>query len=377
MAAPASIASDSELWAPVFEVRLRGRTLDPRVVHDVLEVSYHDSLDEIDGFTLTLSNWDAASPTYDELETRTFKYSDGGIFDPGEQIELRMGYRDDPPLELMLTGEITSLSPSFPASGPPTLKVGGLNVLHRLRRRQVSHAYTNATDAEIATEVAGRLEFRANQFEADTSSNERYEYVLQDNQYDIVFLLGRARRIGYDLIVDESSGRSVLKFKPSPKVRQSVYRLGYGATLQSFEPTLTTARQVSKVTVLGWDAVRKEVIRATVDRSQLPVRGVSDPADQQTIDRAYGNREEVISNRPVHTLGEAQTLARQTLERIVKDLVTARAATVGVPRLRAGTVVQLDGLGARFSGRYFVTSTTHTIGAGGYATSFECRREEL
>jgi phage protein D len=50
---------------------------------------------------------------------------------------------------------------------------------------------------------------------------------------------------------------------------------------------------------------------------------------------------------------------------------------VGLPDLRTGCVVQISGVGKRFSGRYFVTGTTHTIGDGGYTTRFECRREEL
>ncbi len=58
-------------------------------------------------------------------------------------------------------------------------------------------------------------------------------------------------------------------------------------------------------------------------------------------------------------------------------MVKGSGSTVGLPDLRAGTVVHVDGLGERFSGRYFITSTTHTIGDGGYATQFECRREEL
>jgi len=31
--------------------------------------------------------------------------------------------------------------------------------------------------------------------------------------------------------------------------------------------------------------------------------------------------------------------------------------TVGLPELRAGTVLQIEGVGARFSGRWFVTSS--------------------
>ncbi len=36
----------------------------------------------------------------------------------------------------------------------------------------------------------------------------------------------------------------------------------------------------------------------------------------------------------------------------------------------------IKGLGARFSGTYFLTETTHTIGAGGYTTRFGARRED-
>ena len=52
-------------------------------------------------------------------------------------------------------------------------------------------------------------------------------------------------------------------------------------------------------------------------------------------------------------------------------MVTATGSTVGLPDLRAGSVVEIDGLGDRFSGRYFVTGTTHTIGDGGYTTQFD------
>jgi phage protein D len=57
-------------------------------------------------------------------------------------------------------------------------------------------------------------------------------------------------------------------------------------------------------------------------------------------------------------------------------MVKASGSTVGLPDLRAGSVVMIDGAGKRFSGRYFVTATTHAIGDGGYTTQFECRREE-
>ena len=50
---------------------------------------------------------------------------------------------------------------------------------------------------------------------------------------------------------------------------------------------------------------------------------------------------------------------------------------VGLPDLRAGRVVTIDGVGARLYGTYFVTKTTHTIDDSGYITTFDCRREQF
>ncbi len=53
--------------------------------------------------------------------------------------------------------------------------------------------------------------------------------------------------------------------------------------------------------------------------------------------------------------------------------MTARGSTIGTPDLRAGRTVQIQKLGETFDGTYFVTSTTHHIGSGGYTTDFDAR----
>ena len=222
-------------------------------------------------------------------------------------------------------------------------------------------------------EIGQRLAIR---IDADQAAGEVYPYLIQDGKYDIVFLMNRARRIGFDLFVDEDQGESILRFQPSTGVRDVAYQLEYGASLIQFQPTLAAGLQVQKVTVRSWDTVRKQPIRATADRGQLRTHGVGQREDQE-LSKAFQNREEVIDTHPVQSQNEAQTLALQTLERIAKGMLTGSGSTVGLPDLRAGTVVDIDGLGSRFSGRYFVVSTSHAIGDSGYTTQFECRREEV
>jgi uncharacterized protein len=352
-----------DFYVPRFEVVLSDRPVGDNVARDITQVTYREDLEKIDEFELTVNNWDA--------ETRDFKYVDRDLFDPGKKVVLSMGYFPKTPTR-MVTGEITSLKPSFPTAGQPTLTVSGLNLLHRFRRSQVSRAYVQKRDSEIAQEIAKRV---GADIDAPNKDNEPvWDYLLQENQYDIVFLMNRARRIGYDLFVTEGSGSASpkLSFKPSSDVRDVTYKLTYGRSLVQFDPTLTTARQVGKVTVRGWDSRRGEPIAKTVTRDEL----TGDRSLTGDMRRAVDDREEVITDHPVHTDDEAVQLARETLTRIVNDMVTARVSTIGLPEIRAGTVVEIDGVGERFSGRYFVTSTTHTIGESGYTTEFGCRLQE-
>lgn len=368
------IYKGQDFYVPAFEVKVGPQRVSREVIHDITQVSYKDNVKEIDSFEITLSNWDS--------RTRDFKYSDLDTFNPGKKVELWMGYFGK--LHLMLTGEITGLKPSFPSGGQPTLVVSGLNLLHRLRKKQESHSYQGVTDNQIAKQIQGRLGITIETEENAPGQREQYQYLFQDNQYDILFLMQRARAIGYDLTVIEEgdstnlkSKPSKLRFAPSENIKTTIYELKYGISLIEFQPTLTTAHQVGKVTVRGWDAVKKKPIEVTVGRRDLETKGVGKAGGQEAIEQTFSEREEIIVNRPVASEQEARTLARRTLENNAKEMVTGNGSVVGLPDLRAGCIIYISGVGRRFSGRYFVTSTTHTIGDSGYTTHFECRREEL
>ena len=364
-----TIYRGQDFYVPHFEVQVGGYKLPKDVLRDVTQVTYRDNIEEIDSFEIVVFNeW--------LHEKRAFKYSDSDIFNPGQMLELKMGYyNQNGGLRLMIKGQITSLRPSFPASGISTMTVSGLNMLHALRKKQVSDTYKKMTDSEIAKRIGRRLGIK---MDIKPQENEtQHNYQFQDNRYDIVFLLERARQNGYELFITESDkDGSVLFFGISEAPRVTAYKLNYGSSLIQFQPNLTTARQVSKVTVRGWDAKNKKPITATVSRSQLDTRSAKDPIDQAMIAKAVEDREEVITDQPVHSEQEAKQIAKRTLEHIAKDTVTASGSTVGLPDLRAGSILEISGLGRRFSGRYFVKATTHTIGESGYTTQFECRLEE-
>ena len=58
-------------------------------------------------------------------------------------------------------------------------------------------------------------------------------------------------------------------------------------------------------------------------------------------------------------------------------LVSGSGATIGIPDLRSGSVIELQGLGPRFSGQYYIKEATPSIGSNGYQTSFNVQRNAV
>jgi hypothetical protein len=59
----------------------------------------------------------------------------------------------------------------------------------------------------------------------------------------------------------------------------------------------------------------------------------------------------------------------------LNERLTASGSTVGDPRIVAGAVLRIEGVGEQFGGLYRVTSATHTLDTGGFTTRFDARKE--
>ena len=386
-------------YAPQFEIRVKGAQIPNDVLRDVVEVTYKDNWKEIDSFELTVNNWDPSTNSFkyvgaetpESLNQDTSESRRQRLFEPcNKEVEVKMGYVGD--LKVMLTGNFTTMEPNFPSSGAPTLSVRGLNILHQLRRKQYVYAWENKRDSEIAENLATLRDRETGQkrfplpIEIDDnalSTEPQIDYVAEQNQYDIDFLLARARQRGYVIFIQEADPKvrgssRRLYFGPSqegriPGLRDVTFKLEWGKSLIDFKPTLTTANQVRSVTVNGWN---RRTGRPIQERASLDDREVTRNRDLFELLQRCDPREEIVVEEPVFTPRQAKDRARAILMDRQKEMVKASATTVGLPDLRAGKLVQIEGLGARFSGTYFITETTHTIGGNGYTTRFSARRED-
>lgn len=378
-------------YVPLFEVRIGGERVSPNVLRDVTEITYKDNIKGIDSFELTINNWNAKTNAFkyvgsekkDDLQGNGDAAKHYRLFEPcGREVDIFMGYVGN--LVLMVRGQFTTMEPSFPSGGAPTLSVRGLNVLHKLRRKQYTYAWTGKKDSEIAEDIGSLKDPKTKKkrfplpikIDKDASGKEdNLEYVAQKNQYDIDFLFGRAVTRGYVVVVREGQEDRHLYFGPSNAPDPLTYELTWGQSLIDFKPTLTTANQVRAVTVNGWNRRTKRVISERATLEDLRHKRNKD-LYHLLEDKSCDGREEQVVDEPVFTKKQARERALAILSDQQKDMVKASGTTVGLPNLRAGTKVRIKGVGSRFSGTYFVTETAHSINDSGYITRFKARRED-
>jgi phage protein D len=397
---PQAARTLGDFYVPRFEISAGGTAIPSSVVRDVIQVTYNDSTTEIDSFDITVNNWDATERKFKYVGSETNTRSTDplhALFEPcARDFELKLGYGSE--LYSIVKGSPASLEPSFPAGGAPTLTVRALNVLFKLRTKQYRDHWVNKKISQVAEDIGRRTEpggcrrFPIPIRLAPASVRRREPqllYVSQDNQYDIDFLLLEARKIGYVVCIDSEPqrrgpAREVLYFGPSNARQAGVpdvtYELKWGISLVDFTPKLSTANQVKEVEVRGWDRATKRAIRKKVTARHPDININRDLLHFVDPGRPCGGagcrpRTEVSVNEPQFTPEQAERRAVALMEEKLRQLVEATGTTVGLPNLRAGQRVRILGLGARFSGTYFVIKTTHTINDSGYVTKFTARRE--
>ena len=176
-------------------------------------------------------------------------------------------------------------------------------------------------------------------------------FVAQTNQYDIDFLLQRAKRLGYVVAIregdpkakDANGKKTHLYFGPSdgrtPGAAVPLYKLRWGASLIDFKPTLTTANQIKSVTVNGWDRNKKKAIsvKVSLDDKELTVN-----KDLHELLNVCDPREELVVDKPVQNEAEAKKVAIGILKDRQKEMVKAAVTCVGLPELRAGVKVEIE-----------------------------------
>ena len=411
-------------YAPAFSVTINDEPIPVALRASISSVSYETGLEGADRVELTLVN-------------ENLRWLDHALFRLDNALTLALGYAPDP-LERVFVGEIVGQNATFPGAGIPTLTVVAQDRMHRLQQGTKARWFAVPTpfsgksplpDQTVADMVSlentliptfepigAVLDVLVGSVEAFPAQGDRSTQKLirkQLGESDFTFLSRIAAENGWELVIDHDAppgGHQPRFMSPSNRLAPDV-TLTYGRSLIDFTPRISDVGQFADVTVRLWQPnLKKEsTVTASWDYNRNALNVSISPASggshgtgktpqelKQELDQqiaAADAREDSAAKRELQQardkldkstatlVEEPVTLAsagRVILSKLIPSLnnrLTGSGTTIGNPRIKAGSVLRLEGLGEQFGGLYRVTSANHTIGSGGYQTSFNVRKE--
>jgi len=377
---------DLGTFVPDFRVLIGGNPIPAVLRASIASVKCETGFDGLDQVELSLVN--------DHL-----RWLDEPMFKLDTSLALQVGYAPQP-LTQVFDGEIVARAADFPSGGAPMVTVTAHDRRHKMQEGKKLRWFAipvpcvgNLPLPDLATAALVTLENfmlpivdpvgaalsiilgGVDTFVAVTDPGSAQKVIRkQASESDYDFLERIAAENGWDVMVEHAGpvGGHLLHFASPLDHLSSDVTLEWGKSLIEFAPRVSKVGQIFSVGGFVWVSAIKMVFNVTVgfdwDRMSLTlsiVPGVV-PFGQSPA--------EYLIDEPLTPTSIPRKLIGELLPRLNKRL-TAGGAVVGDPRIRAGTVVRVNGVGEEFGGLYRVTSATHTIDGSGYRTRFEARKE--
>jgi phage protein D/phage baseplate assembly protein gpV len=333
-------------YAPRFDVRIEGLTLAADVTDQALSLTVETDLDLAGSFRLVLRNADNS-------------LLDSALLDIGRTVEIHLGYGDH--LLPAFLGEIAAIEPSFPQDGPPTVAVSGYDKSYRMRRAQPEAAeYTLVNDSLIAAELAalnGLVPV------VDPTPGFAAKTIKVEN--DFAFLKSRAQRYFFDVYVEWD--RLHFEF---PRPQSAARVLEWGSNLSSFEPRISSAGLAGLQVVRGYNQELAQRVHAAVLAADFDLDNLVERLGGAAVELLGSLVREGVRQQPVDNPLDAVVLAKSLLGNLLEGLYEGSGSCIGLPDLRAGRYVRIQGVGKRFTGTYRLRRVTHRIDSTGFTTDF-------
>jgi phage protein D len=166
--------------------------------------------------------------------------------------------------------------------------------------------------------------------------------------------------------------------KPKDTVPISVGKLEYGRNLRGFNPRISLDQQVTKVVVRGWDAEKKIPIIAIATSATFAERPkLGSLSGSDMVKTSQGQGVKVLHDLVPRSQKEAEDMAKAYFKRKEYELITASGSCVGDANIKAKSLVDIGGVGTKYSGSYYLTKVVHSLDDSGYLCEFECSRNAV
>ncbi|GAA4272689.1 type VI secretion system tip protein VgrG [Aquimarina gracilis] len=329
-----------------FDILIDGQVVDPG--YQILSISISKEINKIPTAKIVIKDGDSA--------TETFKISEEEEFLPGKSIVLKIG-RDSENKQLF-KGVIVKHAIKILESGETRLTLDCRDEVVKMTLGRHNYYYEERKDSEIMEEVIGRYSGLSKDVEA---TNIKHLEMVQYHATDWDFLLMRAEANGKLVVVDD--GKVIIK---APETSgDAALAVLFGSTLIDFEAEMDARNQWTSVEAKSWDYGGQDMFEFTTD--SVPVNELGN-VEGGTLASDISPQQFELRHSGQAIVEELQEWAKSTLQTSRLSKIRGRAKFIGFGEIKPGQLLELQGLGTRFTGNAYVSAVRHDIYNGSWFT---------
>lgn len=283
---------------------------------------------------------------------RDFKVSNSDHFVPGKEIEITVGYHSDD--ETIFKGVVIRQNLKI-RNNQSILIVESRDMAVKMTLRRKSKYFYELSDSDILEELINN-----HGLESDVASTDNQHVELV--QYDVTdwdFMMLRLQANGLLCLVDD--GKVSIQ-KPDLN-SEAIETVTFGATILEFDAEMDARNQLPKVISQAWNKADQELLEIEGVDPSLETNGnisssdlasLLDPEDE--VLRHGGDKKESYLQEWAN--------AKWTFQQLAKT--RGRIKFQGIPTVKPGVNLLLEGVGDRFNGKVYITAINHQISEGNW-----------
>ncbi len=294
-----------------------------------------------------------------DMAKQTFANSDLSTFDPGAEIEIKMGY--DHKTETVFKGILLKQGVKISQNNDSRLVLECKNKAIKMTLARRNANYLKMKDSEIINKLISDNGLTGSAGSTKTKVEELVQYDCTD--WD--FLMARAEANAQLVSFDETGKITV---GPPKTSGSSVLAVEYGTDLYEFSADLDAQSQLAATSSVAWSAKEQKIVKG---KGRLPKLNAQGNGTQKKLAKVLAV-DDVNLMSPVQM--EKTALDDWASGQLLKSgLARIRGAMTiqGSAKAKVGKLIDLKGVGNRFSGPVFVSAVVHRIAHGNWLTEVE------
>jgi Rhs element Vgr protein len=287
-----------------------------------------------------------------------FPVSDLDVLAPGADIKISAGYGSA--ANVIFEGVVVRHGIHIVGNNEAQLQIECKHKAMALTVGRKNANYVDLKDSDIISKLIATTGVSADVASSDTQHKELVQYYCSD--WD--FLVTRAEANGFLVILEDAS----VVVKAPQTDAAAVLKLTYGVDLMEFHADIDARTQLSSVQGVSWDPGAQAVVEQQAAPQAMNPQGNLDAATLAKVVDLSSYRMQTTA--PLES-GE------------LKSWIAARQMKAGLARIQGsmkfqgsalakpGCMLELVGVGARFSGQVFASAVSHDIANGNWITEVE------